>query len=312
MTYVVEGLDKTRKTTMQTWLNLVYTPYNARCDLIAAVKTPHPFVVPSWREPMLPFPERSGPLRPPPPVRDVQDVLVHLVTITEGALPENHAYLPLHLPNAEFFALLPHLVSPHYKTADTRAAAMLALMVYRNEDRASQLSLKAAAHLTEIQGTWLPKDPWIVSGAFIAFIRGAPFLTDAETRFYEIFGQLSHVHAILDTNVRITTAWGPSRGDYLETNLDVCDRCNIMDSVTTMCNGVCISCQVPSLIPETSPSGTRFMTKCRTCDGMYAIARPSRLSCRPKCHWCRNEASREPRHLYGMQAHHHQARQERQ
>ena len=215
----------------------------------------------------------------------VQDILVHLVTCT-GAPPTDYQFIPFSVDEADFFAMIPHLVVPDIMY-DTRPAALVALMVYQNEDRASLLSCKAAAFLEKIRGTWLKMDD-TDTPAFVRFIAGMPFLTSTETAYFTARATHFDVEEALLNPVVVQVQWSPARGDYIETELAVCVLCNNVDTITTMEDETCIACRVPTVTREVSPSGTRFMARCSRCQCLYGIARPSQLKCVPTCHWCRN------------------------
>jgi hypothetical protein len=75
-------------------------------------------------------------------------------------------------------------------------------------------------------------------------------------------------------------------------NRITCRQCKNSRPLSLTMTGTCVFCtdNIDAEVPECAAGGKSHMVQChvRTCHAFYAVERPLKLLCEPRCHYCRN------------------------
>eukprot|EP00892_Ulva_mutabilis_P012750 jgi/Ulvmu1/9848/UM057_0001.1 len=210
--------------------------------------------------------------------------------------------VPVALPDAQLFSVLLHLLHPG-TLASKRAAALVA--VYAIVSGNEHLALRAEKWLAseKMRGRWTGADdpetnPEVFSVQFMHVVRRVrQLLTDEEASFFDRLWYLWRFRRTQLVPIRVRVC-APVQGAKPEIRADhrpECRKCRQPRPASLMLRATCVFCADVGVseakLPECAAGGQRrsHIVQCRvkSCRAFYAVERPERLACVPKCHYCR-------------------------
>lgn len=211
--------------------------------------------------------------------------------------------IPVDLPNKKLFAALMHLM--HSGTlASARASAMVA--VFALVAAPQPLADCARQWLSSpcMRGSWTGAHDWdtypeVFSVQFMLLMRKPEvrqMLTQQEQEFFDrvwYVWRLQRTRACM-LHVRTAAPCG-KKPEIRPDHRHACKKCNASRPLSLLVKGTCVFCisKDPAdssvNIPECASEGKSHIAQCRskTCRAFYAVERPEKLLCDPKCHYCR-------------------------
>jgi hypothetical protein len=206
--------------------------------------------------------------------------------------------IPTDLPDHKLFAVLLHLMHPG-TLVSARSAALVAVYALASGNQVLAPRAEhwlASAHM---RGSWTgahDRDafPEVVSVQFMHIVRRVwHLLTAAEMEFFD---RLWYVWRLSGTElvcVSIQTCM-PIAGkpEIRPDHRITCCQCQKSRPLSLTMTGTCVFCadSIDAEVPECAAGGKSHMVQCRvrTCLAFYAVERPLKLLCEPRCHYCRN------------------------
>ncbi|MHB1953118.1 MAG: hypothetical protein ACYCOU_05170 [Sulfobacillus sp.] len=214
------------------------------------------------------------------------------------AMPDIGRFVPDSLPDAEFFALLPHLLAEG-SVFSLRPSVVLAAVVLTSGVSINALAPKARRFLSEVRGTWFDSElPENSSFEFAKLALRCPedaMLTSDERRFFRRLALLGGLISNGKTGIAAelpSTPYKTPGNDYHES----CPSCGHQRSFTLMLRrddgqltcGICQSSpEYSALVDVAEPDFRSFWCECHVCHVNYAVVGVDLLNVRPKCHGCR-------------------------
>lgn len=207
--------------------------------------------------------------------------------------------IPTDLPDKKVFAALIHLM--HAGTlAGARASAMVA--VFALVAAPQPIADRARQWLSSpcMRGSWTGAHDWgtypeVFSVQFILLMRKPEvqeILTQQEQEFFNRVWYVWRLQRTRACNLRVRVA-APC-GNKPELRADhrqACKKCHASRPLSLLVKGRCVFCITNDAcdVPECSTEGKSYIAQCRskTCRAFYAVERPEKLLCDPKCHYCR-------------------------
>lgn len=207
-------------------------------------------------------------------------------------------YIPLSLPNKQFFGTLPHLTAPGTLFTMRQSLIMAALAFITNN---TILEKRAEEHLQYNKGKWIDtSNADNYAGGFINLMLKVPeFLTNEEIEFLKFYQRVYGLVINGTTDITVELPFAPYKKvcyDYKKR----CDGCGHKRSFTLltrvetendlMVNYVCGLClSDPSyMAAEPKDEDHSYYLECKSCLCHYALVNVDRMNVTPKCHGCRH------------------------
>ena len=211
--------------------------------------------------------------------------------------------IPVDLPDKKLFAALMHLM--HAGTlASARAAAMVA--VFALVAAPEPLAERARRWLSSpcMRGSWTGVHDWdtfpeVFSVQFMLLMRKPEVRQMLTAEEQEFFDRVWYVWRLQRTRTcMLTVRTAAPCGQKPVTRPDhrnACRKCRTLRPLSLLVKGTCVFCMSNDpadssvAVPECSGEGKSHIAQCRskTCRAFYAVERPEKLLCEPKCHYCR-------------------------
>lgn len=210
--------------------------------------------------------------------------------------------IPATVPDAQLFAVLLHLLHPG-TLASKRAAAVVAVFALVSGNPALAPRAERWLASDDMRGRWTGADdpetyPEVFSVQFMHVVRSVrQLLTDAEAAFFDTLWYLWRFRRTQLVPLRVIVAAGLPRGkpEVRPDHRTACRQCRQLRPMSLVLRGTCVFCvdSDPADVPECAADGQQksHIVQCRvkTCRAFYAVERPQRLACSPKCYYCREQ-----------------------
>lgn len=202
---------------------------------------------------------------------------------TEGS---KMTYIPVNLEPKMKFRLLPHLMCPG--TMFTKRLSLI--MAAISKISRSVLQEDAIKCLNEYRGSWI--DFTLPENNSLDFARlmmkvSAEALTEEEIKYFKALIQVGSFKKSKNRELIVEVSYSSDktkRPDYKSK----CKTCHQWRSMSLLFKGTCAMCV--TYLEEENPDQDEkmsWMCECRKCLVHYSVHKIEKLSCRPKCHFCR-------------------------
>lgn len=195
-------------------------------------------------------------------------------------------FIPVNLPSALKFKLLPHLMRPGTMFS-LRLSAIMATLA---KISGSILRDDATQYLHEIKGKWidleLPECNSVDFARLMMQIKDDALTDDEKNQFRAII-VMSSLKRNREIQIDVETSYTSYKAKRPD-HKDECKKCGQWRSLTLLLEDTCALCLgydgKDCLEPKTAES---WMCECRKCLVHYAVYKVDELKVRAKCHFCR-------------------------